>query len=52
MKLEYRIVEASNIRTLEERVTALLVNGWELQGGICIYCEKNGFTIYYQALAK
>ena len=52
MKLEYRIIEASNIVTLEERVTALLVNGWELQGGVCSYRDRNNWTIYSQAVAK
>jgi len=52
MKLEYGIVEAANIRTLEERVTALLANGWELQGGVCVYRDRDNWTIYAQALTK
>lgn len=52
MKLEYLIVEASNARTLENQIAVFLSNGWELQGGVCAYRDRNNYTIFTQALTK
>lgn len=49
---EYGVVESANAKTLENIVTKLLSNGWELQGGLCVYRDRDNWTIYAQALTK
>lgn len=49
MKLEYKIIEAGNARTLEERVTAHLLIGWKLCGGVFLMQTPK---VYAQAVAK
>ena len=50
--MKYRIIEATNAITLEDRVNASLSDGWELQGGLCVNRDLGNRTIYSQALTK
>lgn len=46
---EYRIVESTRIRHLEELIQRYIQQGWKLQGGIGVHTE-NGQTKYFQAI--
>lgn len=52
MKLEYKIIEAGNARTLEERVADHLQYGCKLCGGVCVYRDRHEWVIYSQAVTK
>jgi hypothetical protein len=47
----YQVVECDSREQLEERVSALLTEGWQAQGGVCVvYSPNTGKWWYYQAV--
>ena len=44
----YKVVEGESIKQLQQRVDALLWEGWQCQGGIA--CQ--GSHTFYQAMVK
>jgi hypothetical protein len=45
--MNYRVVEASDIRFLVQQVEMFIAQGWKPQGGLCV--DENGF---YQAMVR
>ncbi len=54
--MEYKVVCESNLTVFESEVSALMADGWQLQGGVCVVDKQHGGhsteTRYYQALVK
>lgn len=45
--MEYRIISSFSIEEMQKEINSLLLQGWKLQGGICVY--ERGFA---QAVVK
>lgn len=56
--MEYKVIyfernsEAEAIERLNEKVTELLSDGWELHGGVSIIQDSSQFYHVYQAMTK
>jgi hypothetical protein len=56
--MEYKVVyferysEDEVITTLEEKVTELLSQGWQTQGGVTVIRDTQNFYHVYQAMVK
>jgi len=56
--MEYKVVyferysEDEAITTLEEKVTELLSQGWQTQGGVTVIRDTQNFYHVYQAMVK
>ena len=53
--MDYRLITAGNMGDLEQQVTAHLLNGWQLQGGVAatsIVGIAGPVTYLFQAMVK
>jgi len=51
--MQYRIIEATSISTLEGKIEKLINDGWKLQGGISTAIDSRyNTTVYRQAVTK
>jgi hypothetical protein len=50
--MKYRVAQDASYNNFANEVNDALEDGWQLQGGVSVRSDLEGYPVYYQALVK